>query len=117
MKPQPCGSLLRLETTGISQTAIEDEILAPCFTFSISSFVKEEAKSIYMQDYNKLTDKEDIGRTEIYAIATSTEFEHDKRPITASDFINEHMKNLCCRQASPTIVLTGSTFSYDANDV
>lgn len=60
IKPQEANALLRLKTTEIDETPIEDKVPVLCLISSISP-EKGEAKVMYIQDYHVLDDSEDMG--------------------------------------------------------
>lgn len=68
-----------------------------------------------MQDYYVLNEKEVMGVSAVFEIATSTDTEYDKSPIATQGFIQEHAKDMNCRQASCTVRLPSLTYTYDRN--
>lgn len=68
---------------------------------------------MYMQGFDVLNDEEGIGIPYLYAIGTLIDTEHDKRPITAQEFIHEQETDLYSRQVSSTVGLPESKFHYD----
>lgn len=68
-----------------------------------------------MQSYDELDDNKGIGIPEVYSLAISTDSEHDKRPMSAQEFIQEQAKNTNSLQAISTVGLPGATFSYNGN--
>lgn len=108
-KQQAAECLFRLETTGTDQTPIEDDILIHSITAYIPQ--KVEGRAIYMQAHDILNDSDGIGILAVHAIAISTETKHDKRPITAQEFVYKPENGSYCQQASATGGLPRSTFS------
>lgn len=49
---------------------------------------------MYTQEYDVLDDNEGIGIPEVYANATSTGTEYEKRPIAAREFTQETTKQV-----------------------
>lgn len=64
---------------------------------------------MYMKDNDAESDKRDVGLPEVYAIATITRGNGEKRPITAQMFIDEHVNDSCRRQASSAMRFPGSS--------
>lgn len=66
-----------------------------------------------MRDHDILNDSEGNWTPAVHAIATLTDTEHGKRPITSQEIIYEQAKNSNCRQASATVGLPGLTSNYN----
>lgn len=67
------------------------------------------------QDYDVLNDRKGIDIPVVHAMATWTNMEYDKRPITAQEFIYQQSKDSYCRQASDTFPLPDSTINNSSN--
>lgn len=66
-----------------------------------------------MQDYNVLNDDGGIEIPELYAIATSTDTDHDKRLIAVQEFIQEQTNDSYCHLASSRVGLPCSMLNFD----
>lgn len=65
----------------------------------------------YIKIYDVLNDKESTGIPAVHGTEVKEVNTHDKRPVTAPEFIFEQGKDLYCRQASLRVGLTCSKFN------
>lgn len=91
MNHEAADAPLRQNSTGTDQALVKDEVAVVCITTSISE--EEKLRATYMQKYNILDSNRGIGSPAVYSISTETDTKHDKRLITADEFMQDQAKD------------------------
>lgn len=117
-KRQAADALLLLKTSGTDQNLNDDDIYHYwAWTATTHRQLGKKKGSVsYMLD-NKVTSNNDrVGLSELYAMVTSNEPEHNEWQMTTQDNIHKNEKLSNCRQASITVGLAGSTYNLTGID-
>lgn len=70
---------------------------------------------MYMQVFDKFSEREGIGISALHTLVASAKTILDRRLIGVHEFIKEQAKDLYCPSASFTARLLGSMVNYDSN--
>lgn len=110
---QAADALSRLRIPEEYKIRVEDDILERGITPSPPFTGEEQATVNYMQGKNTERDKGGFSLPDVYASVMVPESSDEKQPITAQEYIKKQENDSYCSQASYTMGLTGSSYSYD----